>query len=102
QAAELPIGLNESVDEEALERCGGLELLVVTGGEGFEFGGIFAGDHLGFGSDAGFEGIESGDGVALRSARARRLLRIATIRFDLTKSCHFFVYRLATGRGEGD
>jgi hypothetical protein len=33
-------------------------------GEGFEFGGIFAGDDMGPGVDAGFEGVERRCGFA--------------------------------------
>jgi hypothetical protein len=84
EALEEPIGADQRIDEKALEPGGGSPLLVIAGGHGFEFAGIFAGDDLGFGVDARFEGIETGNGLALQRARAGRELRIATIRLDLT------------------
>jgi hypothetical protein len=66
QTAELPIGVDERIDQETFEGSGGLELLVIIGGEGFEGGGIFAGDDLGFGVDSGLESVEAGDGLPLR------------------------------------
>jgi hypothetical protein len=83
EALEEPIGANQRIDEETFEVRGGLPILVIARGHSFEFGRIFAGDDLSFGVDAGLEGIETGDGFALRSARACRELRISTIRFDL-------------------
>ena len=65
QAAELPIVVDESIDQDAMLGERGLPALVVLFGEVVEPGGIFAGDGLGFGVNAGLEGIEAGDGLAL-------------------------------------
>ena len=88
QAAELPIGVDERIDQETFEGRGGLELLVIIGGEGVEGGGIFAGDDLGFGVNSGLESVEAGYGLPLRRAGASRFLRIATIRLDLAECRH--------------
>ena len=88
EAAELPIGIDEGVGEKAREGRGGLKLLVVAGGDGLQFGRIFAGDDLGFGVDAGFERIEAGDGLPLRRAGAGGVLGVATIRLDLADGSH--------------
>ena len=57
EAALDPLGGDESVDERELDGVGGLEVEHEHGGEGFEFGGVFAGDDVGPGIDAGFEGV---------------------------------------------
>ena len=57
EAALDPLGGDEGVDEGELGGIGGLVLIVKRGGEGFEVGGIFAGDDVGPGVDAGFEGV---------------------------------------------
>jgi len=88
EALEQPVGADEGIDEEALEVGGGLPILVVAGGHGFEFGRIFARDHLGFGVDAGFQSVKTGDSFSFRGARARGQLRIAAIRLDLTLRRH--------------
>src|SRR5712671_4474411 len=67
EAALDPFGGDEGVDEGEFGRCSGLVLIVKRGGEGFEFGGIFAGDDVGPGVDAGFEGVERRGGFALGS-----------------------------------
>jgi hypothetical protein len=41
-----------------------VDVVEELGGEGFEFGGIFAGDDVGPGVDAGFQGIKGGAGFA--------------------------------------
>ncbi len=51
-AAAAPIGADEGIDQEAFEGANGLELGIVIEREGFEFGGIFAGDHEGSGFGA--------------------------------------------------
>ena len=61
---------------------------MVIGGEGFEGGGIFAGDDLGFGVDSGLESVEAGYGLPLRRAGTSRFLRIAAIRLDLAECRH--------------
>jgi hypothetical protein len=74
---------DEGIDQEALLGAGGLPTLPVFGGEGLEIGGVLAADDLRFGVNAGFGGVEAGDGLALDGARAGGVLRVETIRFDL-------------------
>src|ERR1035441_1767935 len=59
ETAEEPFGVDEGVDEHALFGGGGAEAVVVFGFEDFEVGGSFAADDLGFGVDAGFQGIHT-------------------------------------------
>ena len=73
QAAELPIVVDENIDQDAMLGARGMPALVVLLGKVLEGDGIFAGDGLGFGVNAGFEGIEAGDGLTLKGARAGRL-----------------------------
>ena len=87
-AAEEPIVLNEDIDEEALDDAEGLELVVVLGGEGGEGGGVFAGAAFVAGVDAGFGGIEAGDGFALGGARAGGELGVGAIGLDLFLGGH--------------
>ena len=54
EAALDPLGGDEGVDERELRGIGGLVVEHECGGEGFELGGIFTGDDLGPGVDAGF------------------------------------------------
>ena len=69
RAGKLPRPVTLQFFERAIVRAL-LELLMVIGGEGFEGGGIFAGDDLGFGVDAGLESVEAGYGLPLRRAGA--------------------------------
>jgi hypothetical protein len=87
-AAEEPLGLDEGIDEERLLGGVGVEAVVVIEGEGFEILGGLAGDDLGAGVDAGFEGVETGDGLALGSAGAGGFEGVAAVRFDLTGGSH--------------
>ena len=57
EAAEEPFAIDQRIDEHALFGGGGLEAAVIFEFEGFEVGGYFATDNLGFGVDAGFESI---------------------------------------------
>jgi len=88
QAAELPLGIGERVDEMALGRVGG----PVGVAEGLDEGGvglrIFAGEDFELGVDAGFKGVPAGGGFALGGARAGRSLRVAAIGLDLFVGCH--------------
>ncbi len=59
EAALDPLGGDECVDERELRWAGGPIVEEVRGGEGFKFGGVFAGDDVGPGVDAGFEGVEA-------------------------------------------
>jgi hypothetical protein len=83
EAAQLPIRLDQGVNEKAFQGGGRLELLVISAGECFKLSGIFAGDDLGVGVDAGREGIKAGDGLPLGRAGAGGFLRIHAIRLDL-------------------
>ena len=58
EAALGPLGGDESVDERELDGIGGGEVEHECGGEGFEFGGVFTGDDVGPGVDAGFQGVK--------------------------------------------
>ena len=60
-----PVAEDEAVDEEALGGALRLVLVVIVAGEGFEFGGDFAGDARRLGVDAGGEGVAAaGSGLA--------------------------------------
>jgi hypothetical protein len=87
-AAEEPFGLDQGIDEKAVLGGFGAEAVVVIEGEGFEILGGLAGDDLGAGVDAGFESVETGDGLALGSAGAGGLEGVAAVRFDLTGGSH--------------
>jgi hypothetical protein len=88
QAAEFPIGADDGIDEEDFQRGSGLELLAVVAGEGFEFGRVLAGEDLGLGVDAGFQMVETGDGLPRDGGRTGALLCVATIRIDLSWCSH--------------
>jgi hypothetical protein len=88
EAAEGPLGVDEDVDEAALLGGVGEEAVVVVGGEGFEVGGIFAGDDLRGGVDAGFDGVEAGGGFAGGGAGSGGFLRVTAARFDLELGAH--------------
>ena len=83
EAALDPFGGDEGVDERELDGAGGAVVVVKCGGEGFEFGGIFAGDDVGPGVDAGFEGVERGAGLAFGRGGAGGFLGVAAIGVDL-------------------
>jgi hypothetical protein len=61
------------------------------GGEGFGFGGIFAGDDVGPGVDAGFEGVERGSGFAFGRCWAGGFLGVEAIGVDLGLGGHGLV-----------
>ena len=88
EAAAVPIGLDESLDEIVFQRANGVELLAVILREGFEGGGIFAGDDEGASLDAVFQGIEAGRGLPLFRAGASGSLRIQAVGVDLSWGCH--------------
>ena len=58
EAALDPLGGDEGVYERELDGVRGMEVDHERGGEGFELGGVFAGDDVGPGVDSGFEGVE--------------------------------------------
>ncbi|HEV3200947.1 MAG TPA: hypothetical protein VGZ73_23750 [Bryobacteraceae bacterium] len=73
-AAKQPVGVDEGGDEEGLFGSGGFPVEEVLIGEGAEFRGVFRGDDLGAGIEAGFEGVGTGGSLALGGARASRFL----------------------------
>ena len=83
EAALEPFGMDQGIDQGADFGGVGEETLVVLGGEGIEDGGVFAADDLGLGVNAGLQGIEAGDGLALDGAWAGGFLGVATIGLDL-------------------
>jgi hypothetical protein len=86
EAALQPLGGDQGIDQGARFGSGGLEALVIFGGEQFEGRRVFAGDDLGFGVDTGFQGIEADRGLALGRARTCGFLRIEAIGLDLFES----------------
>ena len=87
-AAEEPVGVDEGGDEEGLFGSGGFPAEEVSVGEGTEFGGIFAGDDLGSGVEAGLKGIGTGGGLALGGAGACGALRVAAVGGGLLGGAH--------------
>jgi len=83
-----PLGGDEGIDERELVGVGGLVVEQKRGGEGFECGGVFAGDDVGVGVDAGLQGVERGGGLAFGSDGAGRFFGVQTIRADLCFGCH--------------
>jgi hypothetical protein len=101
EAAELPIGADEVIDEDAFGGSGRLPLEVIVAGEGFELGAVLAGDDLRFGFDAGFECVEARDGLSFGRARARGVLRVSTVGIDLKLRRHLFSRLEDSGRPGG-
>jgi hypothetical protein len=90
EATDLPVGGYHDIHQEALHGGGGLEVVVVFEGEGFQDGGVFAGDDLGLSVDAGFEGMEAGNGIAFDGARAGGFRRIEAVGLVLIVCRHDF------------
>lgn len=88
KTAEQPIVVDEDIDEEAFFGVGGQETVAVFRGEGFQGGGVFAADEVGFGVDPGPESIQAGDGLALRRAGAGGKQGIETIGRNLFDGRH--------------
>src|SRR5260370_36880684 len=88
EAAEVPLTVDEIIDENAGFGGGGTETLVAVLDEFLELGLVFGGEDEGFGVDAGFEGIHGGGGLACDRGGAGGLLGIAAVSFDLTESRH--------------
>ena len=88
EAALGPLGGDESVDESELVEVGGAKVEVKCGGESFELGGIVAGDDVGTGVNAGFEGVERRGGFACGRGGAGRFLGIEAIGVDLGLGGH--------------
>jgi len=87
-AAQQPIGIDEGGDEERLFGGGRLPAEEVLVGEGTEFGGVLAGDDLGSGVEARFEGVGAGGGFAFGGAWAGGVLRVEAVGGDLSGSAH--------------
>ena len=87
-AAEAPFVVNEIVDEEALLGVGGCVQLVVFVSEFGEIFGFFVEHDLVNGEDGVLEGVESGYGLALGSARSGRFLCIHAVSCVLFRGCH--------------
>ena len=100
EAAELPLGRYHGIEEETLLGGGGLKALVIVKGEGFEDVGVLARDDVGAGVNAGFEGIEAGNGLALLGAGAGGVLGVAAVSLNLKCSSHTFRFE-GSRRGGG-
>jgi hypothetical protein len=72
QAAEAPLVVNESVDEEALVGIGGVVMLVIFGGEPGEVIDGFVEHNLGSGHDAVLGGVVAGCGFFRGRVRTGR------------------------------
>jgi hypothetical protein len=83
EAAKWPLGGYHGIDEEALLGGGGLKAFVIVKGEGFEDVGVLARDDVGAGVNAGFQGIEAGNGLALIGAGAGGVLSVAAVSLNL-------------------
>jgi len=83
EAALEPLGGDERVDECAHLGSGGLVAVVVFGGKEGESRGVFTGDDLGVGINAGFQGIEADCGLALDGAWTGGSSRIGAVSLDL-------------------
>src|ERR1022692_1158283 len=87
-AAKEPLGVDEGGDEERLLGSGGFPAEEVAIGKGTEFDGVFAGDGLGSGIEAGFEGVGTGGGLALGGAGTGGMLGVEAIGGDLLGGAH--------------
>ena len=88
EAALNPLGGDEGVDKGEFGGAGGAVVELKCGGEGFEFGGVFAGDDVGPGVDAGFQGVEGRGGFAFGGFGAGGFLGVQAIGVDLGFSGH--------------
>jgi len=88
KAAEDELAVSEAVHQGAFFGSAGLVADVVFVAEDGAFGGVFPGEDLGLGLDAGFQGIRGGAGLALGGAWTVALLGIETICAGLFESCH--------------
>ena len=83
EAALQPLGGDKGIDQGADFGSGGLVAVMVLGGEERESRGVLAGDDLGLGVNAGFQGIEADCGLALSGAWTSGSLRIEPVGLDL-------------------
>ena len=79
ETAEEPLAIDEGIDEHGPLGGGGAEAVVIFADEFLEVGPDFAANELGFGVDAGFEGIHGGVGLAVIGAGSGRFFRVETI-----------------------
>ena len=79
QASEHPLAVDEHVEHGAAFGRGGVEAGFVFGEEGLKFGRVFVREDFGLGVNAGFEGIEAGNGFARKSAGACGLLSVEAV-----------------------
>ena len=79
-----PGGHGDLGDEDFLGGGGGLVFGVEPVEQGVELGGIFAGQDEGFGIQAVFEAVQTNGGAAFGRGRARAVLRVETVSFDLS------------------
>jgi hypothetical protein len=77
-----------------------LKALVIVKGEGFEDVGVLARDDVGAGVNAGFEGIEAGNGLALIGAGAGGVPGVAAVSLNLKDGSHTFCFE-GSRRGGG-
>ena len=85
EAALGPFGGDEGIDQGALVGVDGPVMEQEFGGEGLEFGGIFAANDVRPGVDAGLEGVQRGGSFAFGGSGAGRFLGIPAVGFNLTR-----------------
>jgi hypothetical protein len=101
QAAELPFAVRERINQGAMLGERRLPALVVLFDDVCEFNGIFAGNDPGFGVNAGFKGIEAGDGLALKGTRAGGFLRAEEVGLFLLERGHSYFQAESSRRACG-
>ena len=84
EAALHPLGGDQGIDQGADFGSGGLVAVMVLSSEERESRGIFAGDDLGLGVNAGLQSIEADSGPALSGAWTCGFLCIEPIGLDLS------------------
>src|SRR5206468_778229 len=88
QPQQAPIGHGDLANQEFRTGGGGLVLGAVGFENGFKLGGIFARHDDGFGAEAVLEAVQTDGGAAFGRLRARAVLRVLAVRFDLSISQH--------------
>ena len=83
-----PLSGDEGVDERELGGTSGTVVNEKLGGEGFEFGGIFARDDVGPRVNAGSEAVERGYGFAFLGDGTGGFLGVEAIGFELRFGRH--------------
>jgi len=87
-AAPVPVGLNQGFDQKSLFRAGGAIFPAIVAGEGFEPGGIFAGDDGGTSVHAVLESVEARGGFTRIGTRSGGLLGVEEVGRILRWSSH--------------